>query len=235
MNALVTISAAYGASGSLIGPRVAERLGVRFLDCAIPVSVADQLEVPREGLSTQPVPRDVFRRWLPKFAPAPAFAGTATRDDPTTMSEEEFRLATEQVLREYSEIGAVILGRAAAVVLRDEPGALHVRLDGSPERRIGQAMVMRGVDRPTAEQELKIADRARETYVERWYGVDPHDPRWLRPGYRLHTDRRRHLRRADHAGRNKAHSAITSGVTRGQHRRCRVTDRGAGSTHCHAV
>lgn len=178
MSALVTISAAYGAGGSLIGPRLAERLGVRFLDRAIPVSVADQLEVPREGLSHRGAPRDVFRRWLPSFAPAAhRFAGTATRDDPTTMTEDEFRLATDRVLDEYSEAGAVILGRAAAVVLRDEPGALHVRLDGPPDRRIGQAMVVLGVDRPTAERELKIADRARETYVERWYGVDPRDPR----------------------------------------------------------
>ena len=178
MGELVTISAAYGAGGSLIGPRVAERLGVRFLDRAIPVSVADQLEVPREGLSQQPVPRSVFRRWLPSFVPAShVFAGTATRDDPTTMTEEEFRRATEQALHECSEVGAVILGRAAAVVLRDEPGALHVRLDGPIERRIGRAMVIHGVDRPTAERELKIADRARESYVERWYGADPHDPR----------------------------------------------------------
>lgn len=178
MTALVTISSAYGAGGSLVGRRVAERLGVRFLDRAIPVSVADHLEVPREGLSQQPVSRDVFRRWFPRFAPAThVFAGTSTRDDPTTMTEDEFRLATEQVLHEYSEVGAVILGRAAAVVLRDEPGALHVRLDGPPEGRIGQAMVVLGVDRPTAERELKIADQARETYVERWYGIDPHDPR----------------------------------------------------------
>jgi cytidylate kinase len=178
MSALVTISAAYGAGGSLIGPRVAERLGVRFLDRAIPVSVADQLEVTREGLSQRPVPQDVFRRWLPRFAPAThLFAGTASRDDPTEMTEDEYRKATEGVLHEYSDVGAVILGRAAAVVLRDEPGALHVRLDGPPEGRIGQAMIVHKVDRPTAERELKIADRARETYVERWYGVDPHDPR----------------------------------------------------------
>lgn len=174
----MTISAAYGAGGSLIGPRLAERLGVRFLDRAIPVSVADHFEVPREGLSQRGVPRDVFRRWLPRFAPAAhPFAGTATQDDPTTMTENQYRLAIERVLHEYSEAGAVILGRAAAVVLRDEPGALHVRLDGPPDRRIGQAMVVLRVDRPTAERELKIADRARETYVKRWYGVDPHDPR----------------------------------------------------------
>jgi cytidylate kinase len=178
VTALVTISAAYGAGGSLIGPRVAERLGVALLARAIQVSVADHLEVPREGLAQRPIPRDLFRRWLPGFAPAAhLFAGTASRDHPTTMTEEEFRLETEQVLHEYSEAGAVILGRAAAVVLRGEPGAVHVRLDGPADSRIGQAMVVLGVDRPTAERELKIADRARETYVERWYGVDPHDPR----------------------------------------------------------
>jgi cytidylate kinase len=179
MSKLVTISAAYGAGGSLVGPRLAERLGVRFLDRAIPVSVADHLEAPREGLSQGGVPQDVFRRWLPRFVPAAQlFAGTSTSDNPTTMTEEEYRQGIERVLHEYSEAGAVILGRAAAVVLRDEPGALHVRLDGPPDRRIGQAMVVHGVNRPTAARELRIADRARETYVERWYGVDPHDPRW---------------------------------------------------------
>jgi cytidylate kinase len=177
MKPLVTISAAYGAGGSLVGPRLADRLGVPFLDRAIPVSVADQLEVPREGLTRKELPRDTFRRWLPSFVPAVRlFAGTADAD-PAAMSEQEFRDATERVLHEYAEAGAVILGRAAAVVLRDQPGALHVRLDGPAARRIGQAMVVLGVDRPTAERELKIADRARETYVKRWYSADPQDPR----------------------------------------------------------
>ena len=43
---LVTISAAYGAGGSRIGPAVAQRLGVEFLDRAIPTRVADRLHVP---------------------------------------------------------------------------------------------------------------------------------------------------------------------------------------------
>ncbi len=173
---LVTISAAYGAGGSLVGPRLADRLGVPFLDRAIPVSVADHLEVPREGLTRQELPRDTFQRWLPRFAPAVRLYSGATAD-PAVMSEQEFRDATERVLHEYADAGAVILGRAAAAVLRDQPGALHVRLDGPADRRIGQAMVVHGVDRPTAERELIIADRARESYVQRWYGVDAHDPR----------------------------------------------------------
>ncbi len=177
MKPLVTISAAYGASGSLVAPRLAERLGVAFLDRAIPVSVADQLEVPREGLSRTELPRDTFRRWLPRFAPAVRlFPAADTGTEPAVMSEQEFREATERVLHEYAEAGAVILGRAAAVVLRDQPGAVHVRLDGPADRRIGQAMIVLSVDRPTAERELIVADRARETYVKQWYGVDAHDP-----------------------------------------------------------
>jgi shikimate kinase len=37
---VVTLSAGYGAGGSVIGPAVAERLGVPFLDRALPAGVA---------------------------------------------------------------------------------------------------------------------------------------------------------------------------------------------------
>ncbi|MGZ6643417.1 MAG: cytidylate kinase family protein, partial [Solirubrobacteraceae bacterium] len=42
---VVTISASYGAGGSRIGPAVADRLGSRFVDRAIPVEVAARLDV----------------------------------------------------------------------------------------------------------------------------------------------------------------------------------------------
>ncbi|MDQ1397927.1 MAG: hypothetical protein QOG64_3186, partial [Acidimicrobiaceae bacterium] len=45
---VVTISAPYGAGGSIIGPAVAKRLGVPFIDRAIPASVAASLSVPLE-------------------------------------------------------------------------------------------------------------------------------------------------------------------------------------------
>jgi hypothetical protein len=43
---LVALSAAYGAGGSRIGPALAERLGVPFVDRAIPGAVAERLSVP---------------------------------------------------------------------------------------------------------------------------------------------------------------------------------------------
>ena len=43
---VVTISASYGAGGAYVGPKLAERLGVPFVDRAIPNEVAQRLAVP---------------------------------------------------------------------------------------------------------------------------------------------------------------------------------------------
>jgi cytidylate kinase len=73
--------------------------------------------------------------------------------------------------------GAVILGRAAAIVLAGDPRAFHVRLDGPKERRIARAMAIEGIDEAAARARLDDTDRARTRYVDRLYGLDPADAR----------------------------------------------------------
>ena len=173
---VVTLSASYGAGGSQVGPRLADRLGVAFLDRVIPTTVAERLAVPlADALAHDDAVRSVLERMLMRFAPAAqAFSGAAT---PTELVDERtFLRATENVIRERAATGSgVILGRAAAVVLRDLPEALHVRLDGPAERRLAQAMELEGVDRETAERHMRETDRAREAYVQQFYGVDARD------------------------------------------------------------
>jgi cytidylate kinase len=175
---LVTLSAPYGAGGSRIGPLVAEKLGVPFVDRAIPTQVAERLAVPLERALARD---ESIGSWLARSgiwlghvgsvlsaAPPPEVAG----------NEEAFRRETEAVLREYAEgPGAVILGRAAALVLRDAPGAFHVRLDGEPDARVRQAMALEGTDRETARRRREQVDDAREAYVRHFYRADPADCR----------------------------------------------------------
>jgi cytidylate kinase len=95
---------------------------------------------------------------------------------PDEAAEGAYRRATEQVILEHAQgSGAVILGRGAAAVLRGDARALHVRLDGPVEARIRQGMEVEGVDRATAERHVTDTDRARETYVQHFYRVDPRD------------------------------------------------------------
>lgn len=174
---LVTLSAAYGTGGSRIGPEVARRLDATFLDRAIPAAVAERLAVPlNEATDHDEAVSGLLARMLLTFAPA--LQTVASAPAPVDAIDDRHYLeATEQVIREQAVRGnAVILGRAAAVVLRDEPRALHVRLTGPVERRIAQVMHHERVDRATAERRVRDNDRARDAYVRQFYRVDASDP-----------------------------------------------------------
>jgi hypothetical protein len=172
---LVTLSASYGAGGSQVGPALAERLGVDFLDRAIPARVAERLAVSLDAaLAHDESLGDAIGRFASSFAMLPELAGALAQAG--VPEGEDYRHHTEEIIREHAEHGAVVLGRAGALVLRNHPGALHVRLHGTRERRIEHAMRRQGIERAEAEQLRRDADRAREAYVRHFYGADARDP-----------------------------------------------------------
>jgi len=174
---LVALSASYGAGGSIVGPALARRLDVPFVDRAIPLAVADRLQVPYDDAAAHD--EQVSTGWLQRVlsgfmggdtgAPAPLPA--------EMFSSEDFRRATEEVLLQQAATGeGVILGRGSVVLLREYPRALRVRLDGPPERRIEQAMRLdRELDREAAERGLRRFDRTHAGYLQQLYGVDIRD------------------------------------------------------------
>jgi hypothetical protein len=173
---VVTLSAPYGAGGSQVGPDVAERLGVPFVDRAIPTAVAERLAVPlHDAIERDEAVGSWLTRALLSFGQVgPVLAG-ATPVPGSVLTEDAFREATEQVLRQHAVEGAVILGRAGAIVLRDVPDALHVRLTGPDEARLAQGMRLEDVDRETAQRHVEETDRARAAYVRHFYRCDARD------------------------------------------------------------
>jgi cytidylate kinase len=174
---LITLSAPYGAGGSHVGPEVARRLGVPFVDRAIPTGVAERLAVPlQEAIDRDESIGSTLTRmtvWLGQVGQAFGAPGALPVEP---VEDDDYRRATEQVLQDYARgEGAVILGRAGAVVLRGEPRALHVRLDGPVDARIRQGMAIEGVDRDTAERHISETDKARRAYVQHFYRCDLQD------------------------------------------------------------
>jgi hypothetical protein len=154
---------------------VAQRLGVEFLDRAIPTRVADRLQVPLDdALAHDESLGDAIGRFVSSFALLPELAGAMVQAG--MLTGEDYRRETERLITEHAVGGAVILGRAGAVILRDHPDALHVRLDGPVARRVEQAMELEGLSREDAERLRKSGDRAREAYVRHFYGCDARDP-----------------------------------------------------------
>lgn len=174
---LVTLSATYGAGGSEVGLALAQRLGAPFVDRLIPTEVAARLAVPVDSAHVHDeASGGLLVRLLTILAPMGQAFGTG---GPATkpVGEREFRDMNEQVILALADSGqGVILGRAGAVVLRDDPRALHVRLDGPREARLRQAMRTQGIELPEAERRMAETDRARHAYVRHFYRADARDP-----------------------------------------------------------
>jgi cytidylate kinase len=175
---VVTVAALYGTGGRVIGPRVAERLGVTFLDRAIPTSVAERAGVTVEAVASaderSDPPVDRLLSSLARMVNSGAATGQPV--ERVELENRRMRAEIEEFLAHASRSGGVVLGRGGAVVLRDVPGALHVHLGGPRERRVEAIIEREGVDRDTAERLVDSNDRARMDYVQAAYGVDGEDP-----------------------------------------------------------
>ena len=174
--ALITVSASYGAGGSVVAPALADRLGLPFLQRV----TTSEGHVAKPGpcdeqLSAEEIKATPVHRLLAHFTQA--MPAGPTQSPPSTHHQDEH-------LRGHGEAGiqrllatgdgGVILGRAAAVVLGKGRG-FHVRLDGPAERRIAQGAAIEGISEDQARARLRAADKARTAYVRRLYRCDPAD------------------------------------------------------------
>lgn len=178
----VTISAGFGAGGSVVAPAVAERLGLTVLDRAISSRVAASLRVSLREAETGCVERSLVGRLFDLLAPLGDGALRAGTDaappnaEPAPDEAAPFREHAEEIMRAAMAQGAVILGRAGAAAFRDDPDVLRVRLYGATEPRIAQVCSIEQVDEATARRLLPEVDRARAQYVRRLYATDIDDP-----------------------------------------------------------
>ena len=167
---IVTISATYGAGGSVIAPRLAERLGLPFADRLI--VARDAATESGEG-AAEDEPRKSF---LARLAHLNAGLNLPLPRDPTDL-RDHIRQRVENSVKELVESGgAVILGRAATFVLADHPRAFHIRLDGPLERRVLRGAEMEGIDASVARSRLEETDAARDRYINRLYQRDISNP-----------------------------------------------------------
>ncbi len=178
MNKVVTVSATYGAGGSIVAPRLAERLGVPFYDrlthgpdTRAPERIEERLT--EEERSQSPPGRLVSSLSHLSGALGIPVPGAGDLDPNAELRQK----VAESVSRVTEAGGGVILGRGAAAVLAAHSRTFHVRLDGPVERRIAQGMRLEGVSEEEASAHQQDTDRAWSKFVQRLFDRDPSDPR----------------------------------------------------------
>ena len=172
---LVTVSASYGAGGSVVAPALADRLGLPFLQ-RVTTSEGGVAEPGPcdEQLTEEEVKATPVHRLLAAFTEA--MPTGPTHSPPSTHHQDQHLRGHGEagIHRLVAGGGGVILGRAAAVVLGKDRG-FHVRLDGPADRRVAQGATIEGISEEQAKERLRAADKARTAYVRRLYRTDPAD------------------------------------------------------------
>ncbi len=161
---VVTMFETYGSGAAVIGPRLAEALGVPFIGQAFS---SEDLE----NAETAPaLEGNLLTRILTQLG-----RGAAAADGGVFSGPQRERATAERIaaVRDACADGAVIVGRNATVILADLPHALHVKLDGPVEQRIARGAAEAGIDLARARSRQQREDRVRAELSLRLHNWDP--------------------------------------------------------------
>ena len=139
---VVTFTVQTGSDGNEIARAVSVKLGYRYYDREVVSQAASLAGVSPETIASAERWPSFIERMLEHFARATALSDTAVPGSPVatppvlTMTSADYRALIEQVVRELASRGdCVIVGHAAQIILREEPGVFKVLVHGSAEKR----------------------------------------------------------------------------------------------------
>jgi CMP/dCMP kinase len=168
---VVTISNLYGSGGLTVAQQAAAALGYEFIDRQLPAVVAKRLNITTEQAeAADEAGRSFGSRLLTSLELA---TPEITAQPPTDTFDDEFVREVQRAVREFAELGNVIIaGRASGVILGRRPDVLRVFLHAPREWRIERIARDLGIDAKVAATEVDRVDRARRAHLRDWYGVE---------------------------------------------------------------
>ncbi|WP_153505765.1 cytidylate kinase-like family protein [Cumulibacter manganitolerans] len=168
---VITIASSFGLRGSFIGATLARSLDIPFVDRAIPRAISRELGVPIDEVMAQDNKAATgLWRLISAMAVVPDISGTEVAAHGVGGDERAFVERTEKLIREAAQTtGGVFVGRAGALVLRDVPGALHVRLTGPKDARIQAYAALKKLPLKEAREVVETNDKARLAYGKAFY------------------------------------------------------------------
>ena len=152
MKYIITIGREYGSGGRFIGKLVAEKLGIPFYDNELITEACKD-----SGLS--PAILETFDEKTDGFFSA---AGMYSYD--MSLSQKVF-LAQFEAIKKIASLGsAVIVGRCADDVLKDEPNLCSIFVCAPMDQKIERAVEYYGLKKEKAENAIIKKDKKRKGY-----------------------------------------------------------------------
>lgn len=170
-NVIITISRSYGSGGRKIGRRLADELGIDYLDRKLLRIASDKSGI-NEQLFAQ---ADETLRNTPVFRAArKVYSGEVIgpESDDFTSNENLFRYQAKVIREIASTSSCVIIGRCANVVLSDMPHVLRVYIHAPLEYRLQALADVHPVDKHARTRIIDEKDERRAAYYRYFTGFD---------------------------------------------------------------
>lgn len=154
---LITIGRQYGSGGREIGEKLAKRLGIAYYDTLLLEKTAQS-----SGLSKSVLERYDERlvdKWL-NFSPVRGLEDVSHLPMPLRAVLSQF-----EVIRKIGQTeSAVIIGRCADHVLREQKNVLSVFIHAELHHRIVRVVARNNIDLETAKRRIRNTDKQRASY-----------------------------------------------------------------------
>lgn len=179
---VITINRELGSGGRTIGRKLAEKLGVKFLDKALVEGLVDTL-----GLSVEEIEKRKGRKqnWLTELLESMSSIQPTPRPFVPDLQPISYLVTANDIFEVESRLlrdiasqeSCVIMGRSGFFILKDLPNKTSIFITASPEHRISRVMARQGLGRADAEKAIKAVDEGRENYTKHYSGTSRYDTR----------------------------------------------------------
>jgi CMP/dCMP kinase len=184
--AVITVSRQYGSGGDEIAARVCEILGYRYFDKRLMAQVASQMGLPSKDVIDSQEERHELLTFFDRifghkvteaWVTTDPVTGARTVDVGELDSRRYVAVVRDLIHAACGQDDVVIMGRGGQVILKDQPGVLHVRFEASFEERVRRVSEQQRFSNPAAARDFVAGrDRAGADYIRTYYGVDWNSP-----------------------------------------------------------
>ena len=170
---VVTIAREYGSGGHLLGEMLAKRMGVAFYDNELITLAAQESGMTQKYVSENE--QTMSPMWLKNII----LQNYESSLNFSLSSRDALFVAQGRVIRKLAlKESCVIMGRCADYILKDSPNVIKVFCYSDMRHKLVRGIEEYGLQRDTAETEIKRLNQSRITHYEYYTGQkwgDPHN------------------------------------------------------------
>ncbi|GAP16079.1 cytidylate kinase [Longilinea arvoryzae] len=173
----ITISHQLCSGGSFLGQRLADHLGVPFVNRQILQYISEKLHVAESVVEQREERLSSFWESFSRLAVYTNPSECLSMENYLPTDRELFDLESTIIARIAEKKAAVFLGRCGRYILRNHPRCFNILVHADLPERIASAQKLYCVEAAEARKLLETNDRERSAYVSTFTHQDPWDAR----------------------------------------------------------